>query len=74
MKLTDLKVNDKVFCDGYTSFCTPTWETVRKITYQFDEKTGEKYKVIWVDGGRKFDSRDGSAMNSPTMYYLTEIE
>lgn len=74
MNLSQLKVNDKVWCDGDSSFCHLSCETVRMITYQYDEYTGERYKVIWIDGGRKFDGRDGSAMNPPTAYYLTEME
>lgn len=73
-KLTELEINDKVWCDGDSSFCTVSKETIRKVTYQFDEQSGEKYKVLWIDESRKFDSRDGSAMSPPTAYYLTELE
>jgi hypothetical protein len=69
--LAQLVKGDKVYCDGNSGFCDPSFERVKKTTFQFDEKSGKKYKVIWLSGERKFDSRDGSPMTPPLAYFLT---
>jgi hypothetical protein len=71
MDLKQLEKGDKVYVDGYTSFCDPYTGEVSETTFRYDQLTGEKYKVIIIDG-HMFDSRDGSAMNPPTMYYLSD--
>ena len=70
IKLKDLEVNDKVWCGRDSGFCHDSIEKVKKIEYKFDEDNGEKYKVIVLSGSRKFDSRNGGAITSPTAYYL----
>ena len=72
-ELKDLEVGDRVLCTGDSSFCDDSTESIKKITTQFDEHSGESYKVLWLEGGRKFDSRDGSAMNPPTAYYIVAL-
>lgn len=74
IKLKDLKVGDKVWCGGDSGFCTDSIEKVKKIEWKFDENNGKKYKVIVLGESRKFDSRDGGAINPPLAYYLVPIE
>ena len=73
-KLKDLKVGDKVHCTGDSGFCDSSDEKIKKVTVQYDEHTGKAYNVIWLSGGRKFDSRDGGAMNPPLAYYILAID
>ena len=63
------KVGDKVHVECYTSMGTGGEEKVTKITKKYDEDTGKSYKVIWC-GKHAFDSRNGDAINEPTMYYI----
>lgn len=74
IELKDLEVGDSVWCGGDSGFTTDSIEKVVDITFQFDETTGKKYKVIWLSGNRKFDSMDGNAMTPPTMYYIQPTE
>lgn len=74
IELKDLEVGNKVWCGGDSGFCYNDIETVEKIQFKFDEDTGEKYKVIVLSGDRKFDSRNGNALNPPLAYYLMPIE
>ena len=74
IELKDLEVGDKVWCGGDSGFCQDDIEKVEKIEWKFDEDTGKKYKVIILSDGRKFDSRDGRAITSPTAYYLMATE
>jgi hypothetical protein len=74
IKLKDLETGKKVWCGCDSGFCQENIEEVEKIEWKFDEDTGEKYKVIMLSGGRKFDSRNGTAMNSPAAYYLSPTE
>lgn len=71
--LKDLKQGDFVYCTGDSSFCDSSYERVIKVTTQYNEHTGKSYKVIWLSGNRKFDSRTGSAMNSPLAYYIEPV-
>lgn len=70
IELINIKAGDTVHCTGDSGFCDSSNEVVEKTTEQFDEHSGESYKVIWLEGGRKFDSRTGEAMNPPTAYYI----
>lgn len=63
------KVGDKVHIMCYTSMGDDSEDTVTKITKKYDENTGKPYKVIWC-GKHAFDSRDGSAITVPYMYYI----
>ena len=70
IELKDLEIGDRVWCGGDSGFCDESVERVKGIEWKFDEDTGEKYKVIVLKGNRKFDSRDGGAITSPTAYYI----
>lgn len=74
IELKDLEVGNKVWCGGDSGFCRDGIVKVDKIDWKFDKDTGEKYKVIVLSGGRKFDSRDGSPMTPPKAYYLMATE
>ncbi len=67
------KVGDKVNVECYTSIGTDEEEKVTKITKKYDEDTGKPYEVIWC-GKHAFDSRDGEAINPPTMYYISSVK
>jgi F0F1-type ATP synthase gamma subunit len=69
-KLKELKIGDSVFCTGDSGFCSYSYEKIKKIEYQYDEKTGKKYKVICLSNNHKFDSRNGLAITEPTGYYI----
>lgn len=68
--LLQLEVGDTVNVECYTGMGTGGETTVDKILYKYDTNTGEKYKVIVVDGNHQFDSRTGDAITPPTMYYI----
>ena len=70
ISLKDLKKGDKVWCGGNSGFCDSDIEFVEKVSYRHNRKTGEKYKVIHLDEDRKFDSRNGKALNPPTAYCI----
>lgn len=70
IRLKDLSEGDEVWCGGNSGFCTSSIEKIKKIEFLYDEKTGEKYKVIVIKGKRKFDSRDGRALNPPLAYFV----
>lgn len=70
IELKDLEIGNKVWCGGDSGFCHDDIETVANIEWQFDRKTGEKFKVIILRGNREFDSRSGAAITAPTAYYL----
>lgn len=74
IQIKDLEKGDKVWCGGDSGFCSSDIEIVKKVKWNFDKKSGEKYKVIVLSEGRKFDSRDGWAITSPTAYYLMPTE
>lgn len=74
IEIKDLVEGNKVWCGGNSGFCDNDVEEVKGIEFKFDEDTGEKYKVIILSGGRKFDSRTGEAMTPPTAYFLMATE
>lgn len=74
IELRNVKENDFVYCTGDSGFCDPSVEKVKKVTTQYDESDGKPYNVIWLSGDRKFDARNGYAMNPPTAYYLIPTE
>jgi hypothetical protein len=73
MMLKDIAVGDKVKYQCYSGFGDSGVEVIEKISIQYDENIGEAYNVVWLSGGRKFDARDGSAINPPMAYYITEV-
>jgi len=71
--LKDIKVGDEVYVGCYTSMGASSEgnQTVTDVKVKFDEDTGEPYNVIYL-GEHKFDTRNGGAINAPTMYYISE--
>jgi hypothetical protein len=65
-----LKVGDKVYIDCFTSMGTGGISEVTKIVKKYDSDTGKPYDVIYF-GDHQFDSRNGDAISSPTMYYIS---
>ncbi len=67
-----LQIGDKVQieCIGASAECIKT--ITDKFT-RYDEVTGIPYDVYSIDGWL-FDSRNGNAINPPTMYYIEAIE
>lgn len=74
IKLLDLEPGNKVWCCGDSGFCDNGIEKVKKVSFKFDENTGEKYKVIHIAGERLFDSRNGCPLTPPLAYYIEPIE
>lgn len=74
IEIENIKAGDLVFCTGDSSFCDPLIEKVENVTVQYGEHDGKPYNVIWLSGGRKYDARNGKAMNPPTAYYLMPTE
>lgn len=74
IQLDKLKEGDFVYCTGDSGFCTDSTEKVTKVSIQYDSKTGKPFSVIRLSEGRKFDARDGGAMNPPFAYYLVPID
>ena len=73
-ELEDLKVGDIVYCTGDSGFCDSSYEKIKKIKKRFDNKTGDPYQVIVLSGNRRFDGRDGHAINPPYAYYIIAKE
>lgn len=73
IKLKDLEKGDYVWCGGDSGFCNSAARKVSRIMWRFNEKTGEKYKVVVVDG-QKFDCRNGKPLEPPTAYRIEPIE
>ena len=68
--LTKVKVGDYVLTEGMTSMAQDGgYERVSKIKTKYNEDTGKPYKVICCKGW-EFDSRNGYAITSPTIYYI----
>jgi hypothetical protein len=74
MKLQKLIKGDTVRCTGDSGFCTPSYEKITHTTYKYDVNTGKQYKIIWLTGGRAFDSRTGNAIYPPLAYYIKPIQ
>lgn len=72
--LEEIKEGDFVYCTGDSGFCSDSTEKVTKVSIQYESKTGKPFNVIYLSGGRKFDSRHGGAMNSGTAYYLVPTD
>jgi hypothetical protein len=73
IKLGDLEIGNKVWRGGNSGFCYDDIVDVKAISYNYDKKTGEKYKVIHTSS-QMFDSRNGSPLNPPTAYYIRSCE
>ena len=69
-KLKDLKIGDKVVCDGDSGFCDRSIEKIKDITIQYDKNTGEKYTIIHLDGDQQFDTRNGDCIKGAMAYYI----
>lgn len=66
-------IGDLVWIDGYTSFAQQKSQEkfgIEKKEYRFDDLSGEKYPIYFVDG-RWFDGRNGDAYKDDNcMYYI----
>lgn len=71
-KLMKKEQGDTVYMDCLSSMGASSAGDIKitKTKYKYDENTGEKYKVIIVEGGAKFDSRNGEPLNKQSMYYI----
>lgn len=71
--MTEKKVGDIVWLDGYTSFAQQNSQEelpIEAVEHRFDEMTGERYPIYKV-GGNWFDGRNGSCyLNKNSMYYI----
>ena len=75
MALKDKNIGDVVWQDGYTSMSQQNFGkvTITNIDYRFDEITGYKFKIIQINNGEWYDSRDGGGYsNKESMYYIEE--
>ena len=70
VKVSNLNVGDKVYHDGNSGFCHMSICEITKVSYKWEEDTGEKYKVLHIDE-KKFDARNGYAINPPLAYFIT---
>ena len=73
MKLKDLNIGDKVWHGGDSSFTRDDIRKITKISFKYDENTGEKYKIIHLDNA-KFDSRTGNPLTPPWAYYIQTLD
>jgi hypothetical protein len=71
--IADLEAGDKVNCGCSSGFCHDSIEVIKKTSFKYDENTGENYKVIHLSENRRFDSRNGEALNPPTAYTIWPI-
>ncbi len=65
-------IGDLVWLDGCTSFAQQNSQEefeIEKKEYRFDEITGEKYPIYFVNN-KWFDGRDGNAYKNESMYYV----
>lgn len=69
MRMKTYNIGDKVYIDGYTSFCSPSHETVKNVEYRFDAFTGKPYQLVTTGTG-SFRSDTGECVKGPTMYYM----
>lgn len=77
MKLSELNIGDKVdilLQPGFTAGGDESYGVeITNITTQYDEKTGDPYKVIWI-GERGFEAikgkNEGYPINPPLAYYI----
>ena len=58
IELEDIEKGHTVWCGGDSGFCSSGYETVKKVSFKFDEDTGEQYKVIHLSESHLFDSKD----------------
>jgi len=66
----DLQIGDMVYCGGCSGFCDEDKEKVEDISFRFDPKNGERYKIIHLSNNRLFDSRNGRAITPPIAYQI----
>jgi hypothetical protein len=68
-------IGDLVWLDGYTSFAQQNSQEefeIEQKEYRFDEVSGEKYPIYFVNG-RWFDGRDGGGYNNENCMYYIEL-
>lgn len=74
IEIKDLKIGDLVAYDGDSGFCTPGIGRVKGIKMKYDEDSGEKFKVIIIDGGWEFDERTRRPLGPPYAYFILPTE
>ena len=73
MFLENVGVGDVVCVECYTSFGTSSEKTITAIKTKYDQITGVAYNIICCKD-HHFDARDGAAMTTPSMYYISAIK
>jgi hypothetical protein len=71
--LENKDVGDYVHVDGYTSMAQQNFRktSIIGVDYKFDPDTGDKFKILQIDNGEWFDSRNGGCYsNENSMYYI----
>jgi len=63
------QIGQKVFIDGSSGFCDPSWEVITNIETKYDEDTGEPYQLIFC-GGSSYRGDTGECITGPKAYYL----
>ena len=74
--LENKDVGDYVHVDGYTSMAQQNFRKtlIIGVDYKFDPDTGDKFKIIQIDNGEWFDSRNGGCYsNENSMYYIEQL-
>ena len=68
----DVKIEDEVYIDCDSSFGADRcgWYPVRSLRERFDERTGESYNQLKVDG-QWFHGITGHPIDEPIAYYLS---
>jgi hypothetical protein len=73
--LTELQAGDTVYLDCPSSLGASSTgtKTIQDIQFKYDEDTGDKYRVIVLGSGDKYDSRNGGRMprTGGGFFYIT---
>ena len=67
-----LKKDDKVLVECTSDIRTCDERIITNTTFQYDEKSRERYKVLWC-GDIGFDSRTGKSVTPPWEYSLISL-
>lgn len=73
MELKDKNVGDTVYLDGYTSMAQQNSgkREITSVEYRYDSISGERFKIIQINDGDWYDTRDGGCYsNQNSMYYV----
>ena len=69
--LNDVIKGDTVMVDSSVGFCSGGEDKITKISYKYNEDTGEKYKVIHL-GSHLYNTK-GEPITPPWAYYIYSI-